>query len=156
MKILLFNSPVLKKFSLPQRSPSVTKSGTLYFPMWLAYAAGGLNENGFEVDFINAPCWRLFYWWCYWEGKKVSTFSYRPGYQHTEYLQWCCRCRSIERYMPIIHLLRIPSDIDGQIRSILSVALSAESTVTFWPQTKQVLETGKITTGSSIVISPGQ
>lgn len=58
--------------------------------------------------------------------------------------------------MPIIHLLRIPSDIDGQIRSILSVALSAESTVTLRPQAKQVLETGKSITGSSIVISPGQ
>lgn len=44
----------------------------------------------------------------------------------------------------------------NHIRSILSVALSAESAITFWPQTKQVLETGKSTTGSSIVVTPGQ
>src|SRR3990172_2222826 len=55
MKILLLNPPFLKKFSRPQRSPAVTKSGTLYFPMWLAYATGVLSENGFEVDLIDAP-----------------------------------------------------------------------------------------------------
>lgn len=55
MHILLLNPPFLKKFSRPQRSPAVTKSGTLYFPMWLAYAAGVLDENGFDVDLIDAP-----------------------------------------------------------------------------------------------------
>ena len=55
MKVLLLNPPFLKKFSRPQRSPAVTKSGTLYFPLWLAYAAGVLSENGFEVDFVDAP-----------------------------------------------------------------------------------------------------
>ena len=55
MKILLLNPPFLKKFSRPQRSPAVTKSGTIYFPMWLAYAAGVLMENGFEVVLIDAP-----------------------------------------------------------------------------------------------------
>ena len=55
MRILLLNPPFLAKFSRPQRSPAVTKSGTLYFPMWLAYAAGVLGENGFEVDLIDAP-----------------------------------------------------------------------------------------------------
>ncbi len=55
MKILLLNPPFLKKFSRPQRSPAVTKSGTLYFPMWLAYAAGLLKREGFDVDLIDAP-----------------------------------------------------------------------------------------------------
>ncbi len=55
MKILFLNPPFLKKFSRPQRSPAVTKSGTLYFPMWLAYAAGAAMDKGFEVDFIDAP-----------------------------------------------------------------------------------------------------
>ena len=55
MKVLLLNPPFLKKFSRPQRSPAVTKSGTVYFPMWLSYAAGVLMENGFEVDLIDAP-----------------------------------------------------------------------------------------------------
>ncbi len=55
MKILLLNPPFLKKFSRPQRSPAVTKSGTLYFPIWLAYAAGLLEQEGFEIDLIDAP-----------------------------------------------------------------------------------------------------
>jgi len=55
MKILLLNPPFLKKFSRPQRSPAVTKSGTLYFPMWLAYATGVLCENGYKVDLVDAP-----------------------------------------------------------------------------------------------------
>ncbi|MBI5492868.1 MAG: radical SAM protein [Deltaproteobacteria bacterium] len=55
MKVLFLNPPFLKKFSRPQRSPAVTKSGTLYFPMWLAYAAGVAMDNGMEVDFIDAP-----------------------------------------------------------------------------------------------------
>lgn len=55
MKILVLNPPFLKKFSRPQRSPAVTKSGTLYFPIWLAYCAGVLEKNGFEISFIDAP-----------------------------------------------------------------------------------------------------
>lgn len=55
MKILLLNPPFLEHFSRPQRSPAVTKSGTIYYPMWLAYAAGVLEKSGFEVDFIDAP-----------------------------------------------------------------------------------------------------
>lgn len=55
MRILLLNPPFLAKFSRPQRSPAVTKSGTLYFPMWLAYATGVLGENGFDIDLIDAP-----------------------------------------------------------------------------------------------------
>ncbi|MBI5642818.1 MAG: radical SAM protein [Deltaproteobacteria bacterium] len=55
MKVLFLNPPFLKKFSRPQRSPAVTKSGTLYFPMWLAYAAAVVMDKGFEIDFIDAP-----------------------------------------------------------------------------------------------------
>lgn len=55
MNILMLNPPFLKKFSRPQRSPAVTKSGTIYFPMWLAYATGVLEKEGFKVDLIDAP-----------------------------------------------------------------------------------------------------
>ncbi|MCX7919058.1 MAG: B12-binding domain-containing radical SAM protein [bacterium] len=55
MKIWLLNPPFLKKFSRPQRSPAVTKSGTLYYPLWLAYATGVLAEAGYEVELIDAP-----------------------------------------------------------------------------------------------------
>ena len=54
MNVLLLNPPFLKNFSRPQRSPAVTKSGTLYFPMWLSYAAGLLESKGHPVDLIDA------------------------------------------------------------------------------------------------------
>ncbi len=47
------------KFSREQRSPAVTKSGTFYYPMWLCYAAGLLEQNGFEVKIIDAPAKRI-------------------------------------------------------------------------------------------------
>jgi len=55
MKILALNPPFLKKFSRAQRSPAVTKSGTLYFPIWLAYCTAVLEQEGFEVSFVDAP-----------------------------------------------------------------------------------------------------
>lgn len=55
MKILTLNPPFLHKFSREQRSPAVTKSGTLYYPMWLAYATGVLEEQGFDVKLVDAP-----------------------------------------------------------------------------------------------------
>jgi len=45
MKIWVLNPPFLAKFSRPQRSPAVTKSGTLYFPIWLAFATGGAGTG---------------------------------------------------------------------------------------------------------------
>ncbi len=55
MKILFLNPPYFPRFSREQRSPAVTRSGTLYYPMWLAYAAGVLEEGNFLIDFIDAP-----------------------------------------------------------------------------------------------------
>jgi len=59
MKILLLNPPFFKKYSRPQRSPAVTKSGTIYFPIWLAYCVGILEEAGYEVTFTDAPAREL-------------------------------------------------------------------------------------------------
>lgn len=55
LKILLLNPPFLPRFSRPQRSPAVIKSGTLYYPIWLSYATGVLEEGGYEVKLIDAP-----------------------------------------------------------------------------------------------------
>jgi radical SAM superfamily enzyme YgiQ (UPF0313 family) len=51
----MLNPPYFPKFSRPQRSPGVTKSGTLYYPMFLAYATGVLEREGFPVDLIDCP-----------------------------------------------------------------------------------------------------
>jgi radical SAM superfamily enzyme YgiQ (UPF0313 family) len=55
MKILALNPPFLPKYSRESRSPAVTKSGTLYYPMWLCYAVGYLEKAGHEVRLIDAP-----------------------------------------------------------------------------------------------------
>jgi hypothetical protein len=55
MKVLTLNPPFFLRFSREQRSPAVTKSGTLYYPMWLAYATGVLEQDGFDVKLVDAP-----------------------------------------------------------------------------------------------------
>jgi anaerobic magnesium-protoporphyrin IX monomethyl ester cyclase len=55
MNILALNPPFLPRYSRESRSPAVTKSGTLYYPMWLAYAVGYLEKHGHLVKFIDAP-----------------------------------------------------------------------------------------------------
>jgi len=55
MRILMLNPPFLPKFSRTSRSPAVTKGGTIYYPIWLAYATGVLEEAGHQVQLIDAP-----------------------------------------------------------------------------------------------------
>ncbi|MBP7507946.1 MAG: radical SAM protein [Prolixibacteraceae bacterium] len=54
MRILMLNPPFLPKYSRSSRSPAVTKSGTIYYPLWLSYATGVLEKEGFEVLLIDA------------------------------------------------------------------------------------------------------
>jgi len=57
MKVALINSPFKPEhgnFSRSSRSPAITKSGTLYYPIWLAYATGALQENGHEVLLLDS------------------------------------------------------------------------------------------------------
>jgi radical SAM superfamily enzyme YgiQ (UPF0313 family) len=55
MNALLLNPPFLKRYSRTSRSPGVSKGGTIYYPIWLAYAAGVLEQSGFSVRLIDAP-----------------------------------------------------------------------------------------------------
>jgi anaerobic magnesium-protoporphyrin IX monomethyl ester cyclase len=55
MRVLFLNPPFHPRFSREQRSPAVTKSGTLYYPKWLAHSAGVAIKNGHEVDLVDAP-----------------------------------------------------------------------------------------------------
>ena len=55
MNVLMLNPPYFPKFSRSQRSPAVIKSGVMYYPIWLAYATGVLEKNGFSVKLIDAP-----------------------------------------------------------------------------------------------------
>ncbi len=58
MKIYIINPPFKAeygKFSRESRSPAITKSGALYYPLWLIYAAVFAQKDGHEVAFLDAP-----------------------------------------------------------------------------------------------------
>ncbi|MCP5003095.1 MAG: B12-binding domain-containing radical SAM protein, partial [Planctomycetes bacterium] len=55
MNILFLNPPFIGRFSRTSRSPAVTKGGTLYYPIWLAYAAGVSECAGHNVMLVDAP-----------------------------------------------------------------------------------------------------
>jgi len=54
MKVLMLNPPFLPKYSRQSRSPCVTKGGTFYYPYFLAYATGVLENEGIEVKLADA------------------------------------------------------------------------------------------------------
>ena len=55
MNVLMLNPPFKGRFSRTSRSPAVTLGGTIYYPFWLAYAAGVLEQKGFSVQLVDAP-----------------------------------------------------------------------------------------------------
>ncbi len=62
MKICFINPPFKSeygKFSRESRSPSIGHSGVLYYPLWLIYAAAVVEQDGFEIAFIDAPAKQL-------------------------------------------------------------------------------------------------
>lgn len=57
MKVFFINPPFKSeygKFSRENRSPAVTRSGTLYYPLWLIYAAAVCEKDGFDIRFLDA------------------------------------------------------------------------------------------------------
>lgn len=62
MNILFVNPPYKAKygkFSREARSPMITNSGVIYYPLWLLYAAGVCQNEGFNVDFLDAPAKKM-------------------------------------------------------------------------------------------------
>ena len=58
MKICFINPPFKAeygKFSRESRSPAITKSGALYYPLWLMYAAAYCEKAGHDIYFLDAP-----------------------------------------------------------------------------------------------------
>ncbi len=57
MNILCLNPPFKTeygRFSRTSRSPAITKSGTIYYPIWLCYVAGVLEVAGHSVRVIDS------------------------------------------------------------------------------------------------------
>jgi len=55
MRVVFLNPPFKGRFSRTSRSPAVTSGGTLYYPLWLAYAAGTTEGAGHNVLLIDSP-----------------------------------------------------------------------------------------------------
>lgn len=55
MKVFFLNIPYHKRFTRESRSPGVSPSGTLYYPIYLALAAGLVRKHGATIDFLDAP-----------------------------------------------------------------------------------------------------
>ena len=55
MNIAFINPPFFAKYSRESRSPAVAKSGTIYYPTWLAVAAGLAEKHGHTITLIDAP-----------------------------------------------------------------------------------------------------
>ncbi|KJJ85582.1 radical SAM domain-containing protein [Candidatus Omnitrophus magneticus] len=60
MKILFLNPPFKTeygRFSRESRSPAISKSGTLYYPIWLSYAAAIAEKEGHTITIIDSPAY---------------------------------------------------------------------------------------------------
>lgn len=53
MKILFLNLPYKFPISRASRWPEKTKSGTMYYPYWICYAAGVCMDQGYDVDLVD-------------------------------------------------------------------------------------------------------
>lgn len=53
MKVLFLNLPYQFNISRSSRWPEKTKSGTLYYPYWLCYAAGVCIKRGHDVNVVD-------------------------------------------------------------------------------------------------------
>lgn len=62
MKVLCLNPPFKHehgRFSRTSRSPAITKSGTIYYPIWLCYVAGVLEDAGHSVKVMDSCASKL-------------------------------------------------------------------------------------------------
>ncbi len=63
MRIYMLNPPYFPHFGREMRWQDTGRGGTLYYPIWLSYAAGKLEEDH-EVRLVDAPAW-------HWEIDRV-------------------------------------------------------------------------------------
>lgn len=75
MNIYFINPPFKAeygKFSRESRSPAIAKSGVLYYPLWLIYAAMYAEQHGHQISFLDAPAKQL--------GEKESLEIIKKGH----------------------------------------------------------------------------
>jgi anaerobic magnesium-protoporphyrin IX monomethyl ester cyclase len=79
MRIALVNPPFVKLYSRSSRWAARSRGGTLYYPIWLSYAAGLLEKHGYKISLVDAPAWG-------WDGAdlKAHLDMFRPDVVVTE------------------------------------------------------------------------
>lgn len=105
MKILFLNLPYKFEISRTSRWPEKTKSGTLYYPYWLAYAAGVCMEQGHDVHLVDCITKKMTADDAIGLVKDVA-----PGYIMCEITTPTCNLdyellRSIKEAMPFVNIL---------------------------------------------------
>jgi radical SAM superfamily enzyme YgiQ (UPF0313 family) len=55
INVMMLNAPFLKRYSRGQRNPGVTRSDTMYYPYWMAYATGAVEQSGVNCIFLDSP-----------------------------------------------------------------------------------------------------
>ena len=58
MRIYLLNPPFVSGYSRSSRWAASGRGGTLYYPIWLAYATGLLKKEGHRVRLVDAVAWK--------------------------------------------------------------------------------------------------
>ena len=57
MNVYFLNPPFVPRYSRNSRWAARCRGGALYYPIWLAYATGVLEEEGHKVRLVDAPAW---------------------------------------------------------------------------------------------------
>ena len=57
MRIYMLNPPYFAHFGREMRWQDTGRGGTLYYPIWISYATGLLENNGHKVRLVDAPAW---------------------------------------------------------------------------------------------------
>ncbi|MBI4302334.1 MAG: radical SAM protein [Chloroflexi bacterium] len=72
MKVYVLNPPYVPHFGRGMRWQDTGRAGTLYYPIWLSYAAGIQEAEGHQVRLVDAPAWN---WDREMVVKDVAVFS---------------------------------------------------------------------------------
>ena len=57
MKVYLLNGPYKPRFTRDMRWQDTGRGGTLYYPIWLAYATGVLEQAGCDTRLVDTAAW---------------------------------------------------------------------------------------------------
>lgn len=135
MKVFFVNPPFKAehgKFARENRSAAITRSGTLYYPLWLIYAAAVCEKDGFDVEFLDAPATPLDYGQSMeaidWRGAETRLFvvdTSTPSIYSDIAFADALKEKYPEAYVMLVgtHPSALPEETLGNARRVDAVAL---------------------------------